>query len=289
MKNHFYSAIAALQFLTRIPIRKQVPFTPEVLKLSTIWFPLAGAAIGLCIWLAGVGLQLILPAYPAAALLVFFAVVLSGGLHMDGLMDTADGLLSNRDRDRVIEIMKDSRVGAMGVLACVLVLLLQWSFIGALLEMESWSPLVVLPFIISRYVMVWAIVVYPHTEAESGLGRYFMGTNRKHLLVSGIVMLVLIGLCMLGTAMIASIGSYEPPSILAISSHDFWLWGIFGGIVLIILQLVVTHWIACVVKRRIGGLSGDIYGAMGELTVSIGLMLLVIGVKWLANLYSLMQ
>ncbi|TVX91973.1 adenosylcobinamide-GDP ribazoletransferase [Paenibacillus agilis] len=284
MKNHFYSAIAALQFLTRIPIRKQVPFTPEVLKLSTIWFPLAGAAIGLCIWLAGAVLQLVLPAYPAAALLVFFAVVLSGGLHMDGLMDTADGLLSNRDRDRVIEIMKDSRVGAMGVLACVLVLLLQWSLIGALFEMDSWSPLVMLPFIMSRYVMVWAIVVYPHTEAESGLGRYFMETNRKHLLASGVVMLFLFGVCLLGTAMIGSMGSYEHLSILAIPMHDFWLWGIVGGILLVVLLLAVTHWIACVVNRRIGGLSGDIYGAMGELTVSVGLVLLVIGVKWLGSL-----
>ncbi|MBD8500047.1 adenosylcobinamide-GDP ribazoletransferase [Paenibacillus arenosi] len=287
MKTHFYSAIAALQFLTRIPIRKQVPFTPEVLKLSTIWFPLAGAAIGLCIWLAGALLQLVLPAYPAAALLVFFAVVLSGGLHMDGLMDTADGMLSNRDRDKVIEIMKDSRVGAMGVLACVLILLMQWSFIGALFEMNSWSPLVALPFIMSRYVMVWAIVVYPHTEAESGLGRYFMGTNRTHLLVSAIVMLVLFGICVFITAVLSYAGLYEPTTILAvITMQDSWIWGIAGSLILILILLSVTHWIACVVQRRIGGLSGDIYGAMGELTVSIGLMLLVIGVKWIIHFYN---
>ena len=78
-----------------------------------------------------------LPTMPAAVLLLAIWVVLTGGLHLDGLMDTADGILSHRPREQMLEIMKDSRVGAMGVIVCVLHLLLKFSLLYTLLDAEQ--------------------------------------------------------------------------------------------------------------------------------------------------------
>uniref|UniRef100_UPI0005850CC2 adenosylcobinamide-GDP ribazoletransferase n=1 Tax=Paenibacillus sonchi TaxID=373687 RepID=UPI0005850CC2 len=78
---------------------------------------------------------------PAAVITLILWVWLTGGLHLDGWMDCADGLLSYRTRERMLEIMKDSRVGAMGVLACMLLLLLKASLLAAFLEGGSWREL----------------------------------------------------------------------------------------------------------------------------------------------------
>ena len=126
--------IAAFQFLTRLPIPVQIDYTDRVFRRSAIFYPLVGFVIGFFLLLAGEGLALCLPAMPAAVLLLGFWVVLTGGLHLDGLMDTADGILSHRPREQMLEIMKDSRVGAMGVIVGVLHLLLKFSLLYTLLE-----------------------------------------------------------------------------------------------------------------------------------------------------------
>ena len=102
--------VAAIQFLTRIPVPVEVPFTNAVLKRSTLFFPVAGLLVGLATWGGGWLLQQVLPVMPAAALTLLIMLGMTGGLHLDGLMDTADGILSHRSRERMLEIMKDSRV-----------------------------------------------------------------------------------------------------------------------------------------------------------------------------------
>lgn len=109
--------IAALQFLTRLPIPVQVADDPGVFRRSTVFYPAAGLVIGGMVAGIGYGASFVFPAPVNAALLLCIWVLLTGGLHLDGLMDTADGLLSHRSRERMLEIMKDSRVGAMGVIA----------------------------------------------------------------------------------------------------------------------------------------------------------------------------
>ncbi|MDU5948969.1 MAG: adenosylcobinamide-GDP ribazoletransferase, partial [Paenibacillus macerans] len=131
--------LAAFQFLTRFPVRAELDFTPELLRRSVRYYPLVGAAVGLSVWAAAVLSAWLLPPLPAAVLALIVWVWVTGGLHLDGWMDTADGLLSYRPREKMLEIMKDSRVGAMGVLACVLLLMLKASLLASLLQGGVWQ------------------------------------------------------------------------------------------------------------------------------------------------------
>ncbi|MEK4330569.1 adenosylcobinamide-GDP ribazoletransferase [Paenibacillus sp. FSL R7-0312] len=170
-------AAAAFQFLSRFPVKYSPDFSPELLRRSVVYYPLVGAAIGLSAALGAAAAAWLLPAWPAAVITLILWVGLTGGLHLDGWMDSADALLSYRSRERMLEIMKDSRVGAMGVLACVLLLLLKASLLAALIEGGSYSmlPLLLLPPIWSRWYMVRAMARYPLARGNEGLAASFGG------------------------------------------------------------------------------------------------------------------
>ena len=121
------ACLAAFQFLTRLPIPVQIDYTDRVFQRSVIFYPLAGIRHRSSFTL---GRRRVKPCPACDARSCSAAGVLgrlTGGLHLDGLMDTADGILSHRPREQMLEIMKDSRVGAMGVIVCVLHLLLKFS------------------------------------------------------------------------------------------------------------------------------------------------------------------
>ncbi|MCE5168765.1 adenosylcobinamide-GDP ribazoletransferase [Paenibacillus profundus] len=278
MKQWLQAFIAAIQFLTRIPVPVNVPFTNEVLKRSTLFYPWAGCIVGVLIWGAGLGLQLVLPAGPAAVLTLALAVALTGGLHMDGLMDTADGVLSHRSRERMLEIMKDSRVGAMGVIACILVLLLKWSLIASLMTAGAWQLWLVVPFIWSRAAMVWGMTNEPYARAESGLGSYFQGLHRGHLLgaVFSALMLSLATVYIMVSVPLEMAGwSASFAALAAYAIHPWWL--LLGAPV---LGMGAVWGCSRYLSKKLGGLTGDTYGAMNELTETILLLLLVLMTGW---------
>lgn len=126
---------AAFQFLTRLPVPVTLQYDHAMFRRSVVFYPLVGAVLGLLLSLGGLLLQSFLPPAAAAALMLLLWVAMTGALHLDGLMDTADGILSHRSREQMLEIMKDSRVGAMGVVACVLLLLIKWTLL------QQWLPL----------------------------------------------------------------------------------------------------------------------------------------------------
>ncbi|MBN3523293.1 adenosylcobinamide-GDP ribazoletransferase [Paenibacillus apiarius] len=278
MKQWLQAFVAAMQFLTRIPVPVNVPFTNEVLKRSTFFFPWAGCIIGVLIWGAGVGLQLVLPSGPAAALTLALAVALTGGLHMDGLMDTADGVLSHRSRERMLEIMKDSRVGAMGVIICVLVLLLKWSLISSLMTDGAWQLWLVVPFIWSRAAMVWAMTNEPYARAESGLGGYFQGLHRGHLLGAGFSAFLLSLVIVYITVSMPLDISGRSASFTALSAYAVHPWWLLMAAP--VLGLAAVWSCSSYLSKKLGGLTGDTYGAMNELTETVLLLLLVLMTGW---------
>lgn len=249
---HAQALIAAFQFLSVLPIRKQVPFTPPVLTRSVVYYPVVGAVIGLLLAFAAILLPRALPVPAAAALLLAAWVGLTGALHLDGWMDTADGLLSRQDRERALEIMKDSRVGAMGAVAGMLLLLVKFSLIVSLLEApEGWLALAVAP-VWSRWWMVHAIACWPYARAGSGsggLGSLFREVKRGHSLAAGLLALAATALILAGT------GSWPAaPSFGAIG----WLAS------LPLATLLAGGAAASYIGRRLGGQTGDTYGAMNE-------------------------
>ena len=127
----------ALTFFTKVPWPRPVVAGPEDLARSLFWFPWVGAILGLIFLGAWSILLKVLPHPAAAALLLCLTVWITGGLHLDGLADTVDGLGGGRDPEARRHIMKDSRVGAFGVLALILALLLKFAFFLAAAD-QGW-------------------------------------------------------------------------------------------------------------------------------------------------------
>ena len=145
--NHFIREyLLAIQFFTRIPITGRladwVGFSPEMLRASAAHFPGVGVVVGAVAAAVFALLQTLLPDTPftplvAAVFSTIATVLLTGGFHEDGLADVADGLGGSLERERALDIMKDSRVGAFGAMALVLVLLCKVALLALLGSLES--------------------------------------------------------------------------------------------------------------------------------------------------------
>lgn len=236
----------AIAFFTRIPVPWLVP-SETAWKQSVNWYPAVGIVIGLvlcgvhqaALWLFG--------PLVAAVLTLAVWVYITGGLHLDGWMDLADGLGSSRPREQVLDIMKDSRVGAMGVLAAVLLLLLK---AAALAELSGvgWA-LLLAPFAARTHVLL-AIWFWPYLSAEKGIGKGI----REGLSPAS---------SWLGYAVLAAVG---------------WVLGGWAGVTAIGVSLLVALWFSRTVAGKLGGLNGDCYGAVIESGEAV--MLLVLAGSW---------
>ncbi|MHB1133695.1 MAG: adenosylcobinamide-GDP ribazoletransferase [Chloroflexota bacterium] len=229
----------ALRFLTALPV-PHVDIRPGEIGRSAAFFPVVGLLLGLA--LAGLDLLLraVWPLYVANAGLIVAAILLTGGLHLDGLMDSCDGLFGRRDPQRRLEIMRDSRVGSFGVLGAVSALLLLFACLS---EMPlPWRPFaLVLAGTLSRWTMVLAIWAFPYARAE-GLGRAFKDDV-------GVVYV----LCATLVAM-------------AVVAGAVWL-GLAPAIAAAVLSAAAATGLlsAAFVMSRIPGLTGDSYGAINQL------------------------
>ncbi|CAG7633228.1 adenosylcobinamide-GDP ribazoletransferase [Paenibacillus allorhizosphaerae] len=256
--------IAAFQFLTRLPMPIALHYDDALFRRSVVFYPVVGLVLGWLLVGAGKLLMLVVPALPAASLLLSVWIALTGALHLDGLMDTADGILSHRSRERMLEIMKDSRVGAMGVIACVVVLLLKWSLLLELMtKLLDADALLLLPLVTiwSRWFMVAAISRWPYARAEQGggMGGMFRGVGWKVLLLQTVV---------------AIAASWLTVSVSSAAEYGLATVTIFGMVALVAGWLIARY-----ISGKLGGLTGDTYGALNELLET--LLLLVI--LWLLS------
>lgn len=243
---------AAFGFLTRLPVAGK-EIREADLSGSVLWFPLAGLAIGLGQGAVGWGAAFFFPPLVVAVLIWATGLMLSGGLHLDGLMDTADGLASGGRAEEILAVMRDSRVGAYGVTAALTVVLLQIAALLGLLGLGPWRLGGVLAAVgaLSRGAMAAALVVYPYCRT-AGLGRPFAGAGWRQLLGAAALAVGVSGL-VLGW----------PGLVLA---------ALAVGILLVFGYLTV---------RGLGGLTGDTYGALAELEVTLLLLsaLILLGTK----------
>lgn len=259
LKLHGQALVVAMQFLTRLPVPIQVPFEERVLTRSVIYFPIAGAVIGTVLY-GLYSLLLFVPSLMAAVILLAVWIFLSGGLHLDGWMDTADGVLSHRSRERMLEIMKDSRVGAMGVIAAVLLMLFKFAALAELAALEpSLQQLVLLTVIPvwSRWWMSAAIALWPNARQGEGMGALFQQVTWIQVLCG-----------------------------LIVTSLLTWLGGVVAGLSAAecILMLLVSAAItigagslaAIGLYRKLGGLTGDTYGALNEMVEAVLLFALLL-------------
>ena len=229
----------AFQFLTRLPAGKGAHAGD--LGRSCAWFPLPGAAVGLLVAAAAhvAGPHLHAPLVAALAIAAF--AWMTGGLHLDGVADVFDGLGGGHgDRERTLRIMRDSRIGAHGATALVLVLAVKVAALSELLARGSLWPLVVAP-VVARFAVVPLIVLFPYAR-EEGLGRAFRGTaGGREMAIAAVLAAV-------------AIAPFAPASLLPAAA-----------------ALATAAAVALSVNRRLGGLTGDVYGAAIELAEAAAL------------------
>lgn len=245
--------LGAIGFLTRLPV-PAVP--PTDLHRLAAWFPaaglLVGALTGAAFWAA---LAAGLPVSVAAWAAVVAEIWITGALHPDGLADTADGLAGSTPQRR-LEIMKDPRLGTYGVIA----LLMTLSGRGLLLagvRPDSALPILILAHGAARFPAVWALVRYPDARTGGGLSSGFRGTGNRELAVAGVT--VLSAALLIGWV---APGALAAPLALAATA------ALAGG--------GATAFAA----RRLGGITGDVCGAVAEVALLAGLLTAVALQAW---------
>ena len=230
-------------FLTVIPVPHVVMSATDI-RRSIALFPLIGAVIGALLGGLGIGLDPILSAGPVAALLIAGGALITGGLHLDGLMDTADGVFGGRSPEQRLTIMRDSRVGAYGVIAAGVVMLGQFACLSELTGHARFVALVVAATV-SRWAMLVALTIFP-VARTSGIGATFHYGTTRNAAIAGTLFVVLITLVTGQLCVIA----------LAI-----------GTVVVVVCGNLLT--------RRLGGLTGDSYGAIAVVTETVVLFVAV--------------
>ena len=228
---------AGLSFLTILP--SPVRTEPADLERSLPYFPVVGLIVGGLAALLGWACSWILPATPAALLAVAGLAGLSGGLHLDGLADTADGFCSHRPRERVLEIMRDSRIGTMGVLAVVFCLLVKISALAAL-PVEPRLEALLLMAVAGRVAMLINLRLL-HYARPMGLGTAFFGQRS-------------VWPAAVASALLLALG-----------------WVLFdrSGLAIGLAALLGSAGWAFLCHRRIGGATGDTLGAASEWTEAL--------------------
>jgi adenosylcobinamide-GDP ribazoletransferase len=237
--------VAALQFLTLAPPIVRRAFTAEEMGRAVGWFSLVGALLGgVLVGLDGF-LTRILPGEVTAVLVLAASIVVTGALHLDGFLDACDGLFGGYTPQRRLEIMRDERVGAFGLVGGVLLLLLKWS---ALVALSNRVTALILALTLSRWAISLAIVAAPYAR-EKGLGR----AMKDH---AGPVQIALSTIVALGVALLAG----------------HWL-----GLAAVLLVALVTWLAVRFALAKIPGLTGDLYGAISELAEAAVLLIFAAG------------
>ena len=234
----------ALRFLTIIPIPYKQNEDMAKVGGAAAFFPVAGLLIGTVLFGAERLFNLLFIPEVNAALICLLWIVISGGLHLDGLADLADGLGGGRTKEEKLSIMKDSRSGAFGVLALVILVLLKWSLIIQMLTDGNQLYLIVIPMN-ARWITMNFILIFPSARKE-GMGSFF----KKH------------------------IGIREPVFAGVFTLAAAFILGGLPGIAICLTALLFLGITALIISRILGGLTGDAYGSLIE-TGEVLMMLLL--------------
>jgi len=237
----------AIQFLTRIPIRLQHAPNQKEIGLSLNYYPLVGLLLGVLLYALALLLHS-LPVMLSAALITVFWTLITGGLHLDGLADSADAWIGGiGDSSKTLSIMKDPACGPAGVVSIVLVLLVKFAAIYSLLQINA-TLLIILAPALARTLVMLLVSLTPYVR-EQGLGRALKAHAKpsQHIVIASLLSVVLV--IVLGVVIVP----------------------------IIVLQAVLFFILRFAMMRRLQGITGDLAGAaleISEVTVLISLLVI---------------
>ncbi len=240
---HLKSLISAIKFITILPLGRPEIFDP---KGVVPFFPVVGIILGVLVSAFDQAILRLWPEAVAAILDVIFLVVITGAFHLDGLGDVADGLLGHRPKEKALAIMKDSRIGVMGLVAIVCALSMKWGGIMSLGAHRS-LLLVIIPAY-ARGGMIFGIRFFEYGRPDGGTGHALFGNTLKLSAFWGLT--------------------------IPVTLSFFLGW---RGIWLNVIFLIITVALLLYYKKRIGCITGDMLGAMTEITESMLFLLVSIG------------
>lgn len=226
---------AAIQFLLVSPRFVRRAFSAAELGRSTAFFPLVGALLGGLLAGTDALLAAIFSLEVRSALLLVLWIVLTGGLHFDGLLDACDGLLGGTSREQRLQIMRDERTGAYAVAGGALILLIMFSALNSI-GAERWAALLLAP-VLGRCGVSLCLAAFPYARRE-GLGWDIKNNMRSSYgAAAALVTLALVGLV-----------GWRLQNLAAVAA---------------LLSAVASGWLAIrFVLSRIAGMTGDTYGAI---------------------------
>ena len=227
--------LIALQFLTIIPLKIN-HIDEKKISNSMIYFPVVGLLLGLV--LAGVNnllYNLNFQQLSVNIILVISLIFLTGGLHLDGLADTADAFLSRRNKEEMLKIMHDSHIGVMGVLSLVSIVLLKIALLASL-NMHLKTTSLLLMCILSRWALVLSIALFPYARQEGKAKVFIQGINLKIFILSTVI------------TMICAIAAWR-----------------IKGLLILLIAIVCVYITGKFINKKIGGITGDTLGAINEL------------------------
>lgn len=238
--------ILTLQFLTRIPIPITIDIKEDSFTKGVAYYPLVGGIIGLINVLVFLLFNQITTDYIAIAMVLLANTMVTGAFHLDGLADTCDGIYSSRTKDRMLEIMKDSRVGTNGVLAIIFDLGLRFICLYALLDVNILWPLLLAP--VGAKTCVALLLGISKYARKEGLASMYL----NHMTKWPVIIALILG----GSIFFVSIK--------------------FNGLVILLIMLVLSYLYRNYIYKKIDGMTGDTLGAANELLEIVCFILMLI-------------
>lgn len=238
--------LLALQFLTKIPVTVRGGVDERKLARSMAFFSLVGLLLGSCAAALHLLTSLVFAPPVGSLVALAFLVIITGNLHGDGLMDTADGLFSGKPRERMLEIMRDSRVGSHGVMAGVLVVLAKFVLLGQIPQAMQGVALI-LATALGRWSQVYGAAFYSYARPAGGTGGFTVHVGIREMFFNSLTVLIL------------------TVSLLRLP-----------GFILLAAVTAGTALLEWYIARRIGGITGDTLGATSECVEVLTLAVLAV-------------
>ena len=240
-----------VQFLTRIPVNKNLHCEKENFRKASIFMPVIGLIVGGIQWILYKLAVLVLPANVSVAIAMLLGIMVTGALHIDGLGDMCDGFFAFKGNDRIIEIIKDSRIGSYACVTIVMDLLLKYSLLCFIVPRFSLA-MIAAP-VIGRFSIVF-IAFIGKTAKSTGSGNLFIGNIGK--------LQLFITVCITALLLIFIVG-LNPEYTAA----------------LLLASLILASVFNLYCNRKIGGLTGDLFGADNEMAEIITMLIISVIIR----------